>query len=186
MFSWLNKIKPFMDAYHAPYKKRTRFWISLLLTIRCIIFLVSALNTLGNNKLTLLVIISASAFLATLAWVQNQIYEKLYNDILEAFFILNLCILAAGTYHIESSTTRGNQAVLTYTSVGITFVIFICILIYHVYLRLLISVSALKVISDNIQGLCNIWRKDTDLEKQESTGSTTSSVKLLESLLDSK
>ena len=22
MFSWLNKIKPFMDAYHAPYKKR--------------------------------------------------------------------------------------------------------------------------------------------------------------------
>ena len=186
IFSWLNKIKPFMDAYYAPYKKHTRFWIGLLLTIRCIIFLVSALNTLGNNKLTLLVIISTSAFLATLAWVHNQIYEKLYNDILEAFFILNLCILAAGTYHIESSATRGNQAVLTYTSAGITFAIFICILIYHIYLRLLINISALKVISDNIQGLCNIWRKDTDLEKQESTGPTTSSVKLLESLLDSK
>jgi predicted outer membrane repeat protein len=33
MFGWLNKIKPFMDAYYAPYKKHTRFWISLLLTI---------------------------------------------------------------------------------------------------------------------------------------------------------
>ena len=45
VFSWLNKIKPFMDAYHAPYKKHTRFWIGLLLLVRCIIFLVSALNT---------------------------------------------------------------------------------------------------------------------------------------------
>ena len=187
MFSWLNKIKLFMDAYYAPYKKHTRFWIGLLLIIRCIIFLVSALNTLGNNKLTLLVIISASAFLATPALVHHRIYEKLYNDILEPFFILNLCILAAGTYHIESSATKGNQAVLTYTSVGIEFVIFISILIYHIYLRLLINVSALKAISYNIQGLCNIWRKDcTDVEKQESTGPTTSSVKLLESLLDSK
>ena len=80
MFSWLNKIKPFMDAYSAPYKKHTRSWIGLLLTIRCIMFLVSALNILGNNKLTLLVIISASAPLATLAWVHHQIYKKLYND----------------------------------------------------------------------------------------------------------
>ena len=68
-----------MDAYYAPYKKHTRFWIGLLLTIRCIIFLVSALNTLGNNKLTLLVIISVSAFLATPALVHHRIYEKLYS-----------------------------------------------------------------------------------------------------------
>jgi uncharacterized membrane protein YozB (DUF420 family) len=146
---------------------------------------VSALNTLGNNKLTLLVIISASAFLATLAWVHHRVYEKLYNDILEACFILNLCILAAGTYHIESSATGGDQTSLTYASVGIAFAIFICILIYHIYLRLL-KVSALKAISDNIQRLCNNWRKDPDLEKQESSAPTTSSVKLLESLLESK
>ena len=71
MFSWLNRIKPFMDAYHAPYKKHTRFWVGLLLLVRCTIFLVSALNTLGNNKLTLLVIISVTAFLATLAWIHH-------------------------------------------------------------------------------------------------------------------
>ena len=31
MFSWLNKIKPLMDAYHAPYKKESCYWTGLLL-----------------------------------------------------------------------------------------------------------------------------------------------------------
>ena len=31
ILSWLNRIKPFMDAYHAPYKKHTRYWTGLLL-----------------------------------------------------------------------------------------------------------------------------------------------------------
>ena len=188
MFSWLNKIKPFMDAYHAPYKKRTRFWVGLLVLARCIIFLVTALNTLGNNKLTLLIIISITGFLATLAWVHHRIYEKFHNDLLEAFFILNLYILAAGTYHIENSGTGSNQnqARLTYTSVGIAFATFICVLIYHVYLRLL-KISALKAISDTIKGVWTNCRKKTNTEDNlESAGPTTSSVKLLESLLESK
>ena len=78
---------------------------------------------------------------------------------------------------------------LSYTCVGITFATFICILIYHIYQRLL-KVSALKAISDAVQGLCNRWRrKSTDTEsddKQERAEPTTSSIKLLESLLESK
>ena len=87
-----------MDAYHAPYKKETRFWTGLILLVRCIFFLVSALNTIGNDKLSLLVITSVTAVLATLAWVHHRVYEKLHNDLLEASFVLNLCILVAGTY----------------------------------------------------------------------------------------
>ena len=34
ILSWLNKIKPFMDAYHAPYRKHTRYWTGLLLLSR--------------------------------------------------------------------------------------------------------------------------------------------------------
>ena len=29
-FSWINKLKPFLDAYHAPYKKESRYWTGLL------------------------------------------------------------------------------------------------------------------------------------------------------------
>ena len=34
VLSWLNRIKPFMDAYHAPYEKKTRYWTGLILLIR--------------------------------------------------------------------------------------------------------------------------------------------------------
>ena len=134
LLSWLNKIKPFMDAYHAPYRKNTRYWTGLLLLVRCILFLVLALNTLGNSSVNLLVITSFTAGLAALAWMHHRVYENFYNDILEASFILNLCIFAAATYHVKE--TGGNQAGLAYTSVGIAFATFICIVVYHVYLCL--------------------------------------------------
>ena len=45
ILSWLNKIKPFMDAYHAPYRKHTRYWTGLLLLTRLGLFLIFAINT---------------------------------------------------------------------------------------------------------------------------------------------
>ena len=52
----MNKIKPFMDAYHAPYKKDTRYWTGLLLLVRCVIFLTFAVNSLqvGDNQFDLI------------------------------------------------------------------------------------------------------------------------------------
>ena len=134
IFSWLNKIKPFMDAYHAPYKKQTRYWTGCILLLRCVLFLVFTFNALGNGSINLLAITSATASLAVLAWLHKRIYELLFNDILEASFILNLCIFSAATYHVKE--TGLSQAGLAYTSVGIAFASFIFILFYHVYIRL--------------------------------------------------
>ena len=134
IFSWLNKIMPLMDAYHAPYKKEGRYWTGLLLLVRCALFLTFAFNSLGNASGNLLAIVSVTAGLLILSWLRVNIYESLFNDFLEAAFLLNLCILAAGTYHVKE--IGGNQAALAYTSVGIAFVLFICILLYHMYLRL--------------------------------------------------
>ena len=134
IFSWLNKIMPLMDAYHAPYKKESRYWTGFLLLVRCALFLTFAFNALGNASGNLLAIVSVTAGLLILSWLRVRIYENIFNDFLEAAFLLNLCILAAGTYHVKE--IGGNQTALAYTSVGIAFVLFICILLYHVYLRL--------------------------------------------------
>ena len=134
ILSWINKIKPFMDAYHAPYKKESRYWTGIILLARCALFLTFAFNALGNASVNLLAITSVTAGLAALAWIRNRVYEKLYNDILEASFILNLCIFAAATYHVKE--TGGRQSGLAYVSVGIAFAMFICIMIYHLYLSL--------------------------------------------------
>ena len=137
IFSWLNNIKPLMDAYHAPYKKESRYWTGLLLLVRCALFLTFAFNALGDASGNLLAIISVTVGLAGFAWLCNRIYENTFNDFLEVAFILNLCILAGGTYHVKE--TGGSQAGLAYTSVGIAFTLFACIVLYHMYLRLYMS-----------------------------------------------
>ena len=136
VLSWINKNKPFMDAYHAPYKKETRYWTGLILLVRCILFLIFAVNSLqvGENHFDLLFTTTVTASLAGLAWIQNGVYEKVYNNILEASFILNLCIFSAATFHVKE--TGGNLAALAYTSVGIAFATFVLIFLYHVYLFL--------------------------------------------------
>ena len=136
VLSWINKIKPFMDAYHAPYKKETRYWTGLILLVRCILFLIFAVNSLqvGENHFDLLFTTTVTASLAGLAWIQNGVYDKIHNNILEASFIFNLCIFSAATFHVKE--TGGNQAALAYISVGIAFATFILIFLYHVYLLL--------------------------------------------------
>ncbi len=145
-------------------------------------FLTFAFNALGNTSVNLLAITSVTAGLAALAWIRNRVYEKLYNDILEASFILNLCILSAATYHVKA--TEGSQAGLAYTSVTIAFATFICIMIYHLYLSLhktSVGKAILQKFSPN---------KENDVHETELLDSeivqapTTTTVELREPLLE--
>ena len=148
IFTWLNKIKPFMNAYHAPYKKESRYWTGFILLIRCILFLTFAFNTLGNAGVNLLAITSVTAGLAILAWLRNRVYDKFHNDILESAFVLNLCIFAVATYHVNVS--GGSQAALSNVSVGIAFTTFIGIMVYHIFLNLRKTSSWKKLPKPNI------------------------------------
>ena len=61
VFSQINKLKPFMDAYHAHYKKNSRHWIGIFLLARCGLFLTFAFNATGldDQHLNLLIIIQS-------------------------------------------------------------------------------------------------------------------------------
>ena len=62
LLSWVKSpnLKAILDAYHAPYKPKHRYWTGLLLLVRCALFLVFAFNISGNDSVNLLVISSAS------------------------------------------------------------------------------------------------------------------------------
>ena len=92
----------------------------------------SHISDLDNSHFELLLITSLTVGLSALAWAHRGVYESFHSDLLEASFILNLCVLAAATYHVQQ--TGGSQAALAYTSVSITFVMFIFIVLYHLYL----------------------------------------------------
>ena len=65
---------------------------------------------------------------------QFNIYKLWYLNVLEASFIINLLVLAIGTYYVELS--GGNQNALTYTSVSVAFATFFGIVVYHSCLRI--------------------------------------------------
>lgn len=140
IFSWLNKIKPFLDAYHSPYKNKHRNWTGLLLLTRCVLYLSFAFNTSGNASINLAIVASVSTGLTVLVWLRGYLYIKIYNDVLEASFILNLCIFSIATYHVT-----GNQSGLAYASVGIAFLTFVAIIISHVFNRLKDTICFKKV-----------------------------------------
>lgn len=132
-FLWFNKLKPLLDAYYASYDNKTRFWTGFMLLVRVGLYLCFILSSINTS---LIVVISIFMGVAFIPWLRFHIYEKLYLDIIEASFILNLCLLTGITYHIRTLPDDGNQAVVTYFSVGIAFMEFIGIFVFHVYLRL--------------------------------------------------
>ena len=122
LLHWVRnpKLKAILDTYHAPYKLKHRYWIGLLLLLRCSLFLVFAFNISGDDSVNLLVICS-TAF-GILGWfsLSGAVYNSWYLNALELSFILNLGILAVATYHVTLS--GGSQAAVAYTSVGIALI----------------------------------------------------------------
>ena len=131
LFSWVNRLKPFMDSYHAPYKAKHRYWPGLLLVLRFVLLLVFAFNPQQDPSINLLVILVGAGMLHMWAWVSGGVYRNWCVDALESSFILNLIILAAATYHVKHS--GGNQHAVWYTSVSIALLSFIAILAYHIF-----------------------------------------------------
>ena len=130
--SWLNKIKPILDVYYAPFKHEARYWIGLTLLARLALLLTIAINAVGTDSINLLVITSVTAGLLS---IKGRVYELRYNDILESSFILNLCIFSVATFYLKDKDVESQPAILS-ASVGISFVIFIGILFFHIFLLL--------------------------------------------------
>ena len=89
LFSWVNnaRLKPFMDAYHAPYKAKHRYWPGLLLVLRFVLLLVFAFNHQRNFSINLLAIVVGAGILQLWAWVSGGVYKNWCLDALEGSFM---------------------------------------------------------------------------------------------------
>ena len=123
IFSCINNryVKPFLDAYHAPYTDKHRHWTGLMLLLRFVLFLISA-------EANLLAIISITAAMLPII-LGSRVYKTWSLGLLETSFIFNLNILAAATLYLR--LRGGNQNAATFTSIGIAFATFTGIVIYH-------------------------------------------------------
>ena len=131
LFAWVNRLKPFMDCFHAPYKAKHRYWPGLLLVLRFGLLSVFAFNPQQDPSINLLAILVGSATLQLWAWISGGVYRNWCLNALEGSFSLNLIILAAAIHHVNLS--GGNQLAVGYASVTIALVTFIGILVYHIF-----------------------------------------------------
>ncbi len=130
IFSCINNryVKSFLDAYHAPYTEKHRYWTGLMLLLRLVLFLISAVNVLGDPSVNLLAIACITAAILPII-LGFRIYKTWSLGLLETSFILNLNIFSLSSFYIRS--TGGNQNAVTFTSVGMAFATFIGIVVYH-------------------------------------------------------
>ena len=127
-----------MDAYHAPYKKKHRYWTGLMLLTRCVLFLAFASSHNDDELLTNMYI---STLVLTALFTLKACVPKMYQDfrinLLELSFLLNLMVLSATVYYLRGN--RNNDLVLcqcTSASVAVSMATFVGILAYHAILQL--------------------------------------------------
>ena len=126
---WI-KFKPFIDAYHGPYKDNCRFWTGLLLLVRMSFTLVSLhLDTFG----TLVFITTSTTVLLSLMVTFEGVYQEKYLNILECSSFLNLGLLSALAAIYQDDDN--NEQVVTIISVSVALVTFIGVLLFHFFLR---------------------------------------------------
>ena len=122
-----------MDAYHAPYKIKHRYWTGLMLLVRCVLFLTFSFNALGDPNINLFAINTV-----ILLVIVHATYLKVYSNkaltFLELSFMINLAILAGITHQIQLSQHNKDSA--TKISVIIVFLTFVSILAFHCYIQL--------------------------------------------------
>ena len=123
-----------MDAYHAPYNNRHRYWTGLMLLSRCVLFLAFASYhsdsaLLANMYITNLVLIGIFAIKACV----NKVYKYSLVNILEVCFLLNLIILSGTVYYLGRGA---DVCICTSASISVSMVISAGMLAYHTSLQL--------------------------------------------------
>ena len=95
-----------MDAYHAPYNRKHRYWTGLMLLTRCVLFLAFASShrdsdILANTYIITLVLIAV----LTVKTCATKVYRNVHMNTLELSSLLNLVILSATVYYLKGKGT---------------------------------------------------------------------------------
>eukprot|EP00731_Ephydatia_muelleri_P030567 Em0022g81a len=104
---WVNKLKPFLDSYQAPFKDRYRIWPGVLLFVRLplyVIFIISS-NT-SVKMLTTIVFLQLYLCIA----VGLSVYKSWSVLLTETFFIANISVVSATV--VALSNTKSGEAII--------------------------------------------------------------------------
>ena len=122
------KSRPLLDTFTGPLKAKHQYWVGLTFLIRGILVVTATYLEAVNPTVIIALVIILSAILCPVA---VTVYRKIYLGLLEITFLLNSIILGVAFLSTEDPESR---VVCTCISVAISFLIFVGIVVYHLYL----------------------------------------------------
>ena len=134
ILKWIQtqRLRMFIEPYHAPYAFKHRYWTGLLLLVRVAIYIVSAADVSGDRGITLLAIGIIAIILLIL--VSCRPYKSWPVEVLEIGCYANIAGLCLATLYV--SKVRKSQEAVGYISGTITLVLLLIVLTYHVVTQL--------------------------------------------------
>ena len=136
---WINKMKPFLDAFYGPYTSRYRYWPGILLLVRMIILGSFAFYSLGDSHFKLLMI-SVMILVLFVIWITLgrsytlSLYQSKGLNFLEMFFLLNLGVFAVGSIYTRYTKSQVvYQQILALLMVGSVFITFCGIILCQIF-----------------------------------------------------
>ena len=132
-FRWVNRLKPFLDAYQGPYSDKFRFWTGLLLILRIVLLIIDASNYGNDPSMSFFCTIGVIIPLA-MVLVKTHVYRHTLANCIELLSLLNLMILFAVSWlttTTEYPKWHPIREYATYISVAVTMLAFIGIILYQ-------------------------------------------------------
>ena len=126
-----TKYTGFMDTYHAPFKRKHRYWIGLLLFALIVHNIIAAMAT--NNFLPILSMGCIACGLILLKFFYKRVFKVWSNDLIETTFIFNLIFLAFGTFYAQTAGTLVVISILANVSMALSVFLFLTIICVHSY-----------------------------------------------------
>ena len=139
LLTWINTLKPFLDAHQGPFKRHFRNWIGILLLARAFLATLASFSVgeYNSDNIILVVITLMAVVLISVAWINGGVYLKHTHNLLECSFYMNLGILSVfSLYARGSDNTESHQHNIILTSGWIALLEFVGIIGYHLLKRL--------------------------------------------------
>ena len=185
---WINRLKPFYDAFYGPYTNKYRHWPGILLLVRLLILGAFASYSPNDVPFKLLAVLMTAEALLVL-WIvmgRAKAYQKNYLNYLELYFLTNLLAFSALSIYATkfSHNKLENQQGLAVVMVGSVLAVFCGIIGYKIFC-IAIKCRAVHQITNRFLPANFVKRKEkpqNSTEEQEdiSTKTTHSLVELTE------
>ena len=166
VYQYLPKLKPFFDALYNPFKKEFRFWLAFRLILRSIPLVLAVFVRYPLNVFILAI------FLIVLHYIQlfAKPFQMTAVNITDGFLLMNAIILTVGALFFDSAlntASEENQSTIltqhtsfSYAIISTAYAIFLCILLYYIYLRM--PEKLRNTIKDKSWKLSHCLKKNTD------------------------